>query len=84
MQSLSMTAARGAILRLFGVSHNRATTVEPLAAIFPVHAAPVVRLGVANRRTSPTPATPWYATRSNCVLPSAPTRTFQLSVAPRY
>ena len=40
----SMTAAREAMLRLFRVSHNRAAAFAPIAAIFPGHAAPVVRL----------------------------------------
>ena len=39
----SMTTAREAVLRLFRVGHNRAGAIEPLDAIFPGHAAPVVR-----------------------------------------
>jgi putative SOS response-associated peptidase YedK len=39
----SLTRNREAILRLFRVSHNRATAFEPLPAIFPGHQAPVVR-----------------------------------------
>jgi putative SOS response-associated peptidase YedK len=39
----SLTRNREAILRLFRVSHNRATAFEPLSAIFPGHQAPVVR-----------------------------------------
>ena len=39
----SMTKAREAVLRLFRVGHNRATAFEPLRAIFPGHAAPIVR-----------------------------------------
>lgn len=39
----SMTSAREAILRLFRIAANRATAVCPLDAIFPGHAAPVVR-----------------------------------------
>jgi putative SOS response-associated peptidase YedK len=40
----SITAARDAVLSLFRVGHNRAAAFEPLAAIFPGHLAPVVRL----------------------------------------
>jgi putative SOS response-associated peptidase YedK len=39
----SLTRNREAILRLFRVSHNRATAFEPLPAIFPGHEVPVVR-----------------------------------------
>ena len=39
----SMTRNREAIIRLFRVSHNRATTIEPLPGIFPGHSAPVIR-----------------------------------------
>ena len=39
----SMTRNREAILRLFRVSQNRATSIEPRDAIFPGHSAPVVR-----------------------------------------
>jgi putative SOS response-associated peptidase YedK len=39
----SLTRNREAILRLFRVSHNRATAFEPFPAIFPGHQAPVVR-----------------------------------------
>lgn len=38
-----MTRNREAMLRLFRVAHNRAAAVDPLPAIFPGHAAPVVR-----------------------------------------
>lgn len=38
-----MTRNVEAIRRLFGISHNRATSVEPLPAIFPGHVAPIVR-----------------------------------------
>ena len=40
----SMTRSVEAIRRLFRIPHNRApATLEPLAAIFPGHMAPVVR-----------------------------------------
>jgi putative SOS response-associated peptidase YedK len=39
----SITAAREAMLRLFRVGHNRAAALQPLAAVFPGHTAPVVR-----------------------------------------
>lgn len=39
----SVTAAREAMLRLFRVSPNRAMAIDPLTAVFPGHAAPVVR-----------------------------------------
>ena len=39
-----MTSAREALLRLFRISDNRAVAIEPRDAIFPGHAAPVVRL----------------------------------------
>lgn len=39
----SMTKAREAVLRLFRVGHNRANAFEPTRAIFPGHAAPIVR-----------------------------------------
>jgi putative SOS response-associated peptidase YedK len=39
----SMTSNHEAILNLFKVSHNRASPVEPLSAIFPGGNAPVVR-----------------------------------------
>ena len=39
----SMTRAREAVLRLFRIGHNRAAAFEPRDAIFPGHAAPVVR-----------------------------------------
>lgn len=39
----SMTRAREAVIRLFGVGHNRASAFEPRDAIFPGHIAPVVR-----------------------------------------
>ena len=39
----SMTRAPEAVLRLFGVSHNRAATIDGKAAIFPGYVAPVVR-----------------------------------------
>jgi putative SOS response-associated peptidase YedK len=40
----SLTTGPQAVIRLFKVSHNRAATFEPKQAIFPGHAAPVVRL----------------------------------------
>jgi putative SOS response-associated peptidase YedK len=46
----SMTRNREAILRLFRVSDNRAAAVDPLAAIFPGHSAPVVRLAPDGER----------------------------------
>jgi putative SOS response-associated peptidase YedK len=46
----SLTKARDAIARLFAVPHNRATAYEPLPAIFPGHAAPVVRVGADGSR----------------------------------
>src|SRR5450631_616022 len=39
----SMTRSREAILRLFRLSHNRATAFDALPAIFPGYQAPVVR-----------------------------------------
>ena len=39
----SQTKAREAVLRLFQIGHNRAASFEPKDAIFPGHAAPVVR-----------------------------------------
>lgn len=39
----SMTTAREALIRMFRVSDNRASAVDPLPAIFPGHTAPVVR-----------------------------------------
>lgn len=39
----SMTANRAAILRLFGISHNRAADYAPQPAIFPGGLAPVIR-----------------------------------------
>ena len=39
----SVTTNAQAVLRLFRVSHNRAATFDPLPAIFPGYAAPVVR-----------------------------------------
>lgn len=39
----SMTRAPEAVLRLFRVGHNRAARFEPKNAIFPGHAAPIVR-----------------------------------------
>ncbi len=39
----SMTRAREAVLRLLRLSENRAASFEPLAAIFPGYAAPIVR-----------------------------------------
>ena len=39
----SLTRNREAVLRLFRLSHNRATAFEPLSAVFPGHQAPVVR-----------------------------------------
>lgn len=46
----SMTADRESILRLFGVSHNRATAVEAKDAIFPGHDALVVRIAPDTER----------------------------------
>jgi putative SOS response-associated peptidase YedK len=45
-----MTRNREAIARLFRVSHNRAPAVDPLASIFPGHAAPVVRQAADGER----------------------------------
>jgi putative SOS response-associated peptidase YedK len=45
-----LTRNRDAILRLFRVSHNRATAFEPLSAIFPGHQAPVVRVAEDGER----------------------------------
>ena len=45
-----MTRNREAIIRLFRVSHNRATAIEPLPGIFPGHAAPVIRQTVDGER----------------------------------
>ena len=39
----SMTATREAMIRIFRVGHNRAAAFDPAPAIFPGHAAPVVR-----------------------------------------
>jgi putative SOS response-associated peptidase YedK len=39
----SLTKSREAIAKLFRVSHNRAAAFEPVPAIFPGHAAPVIR-----------------------------------------
>ncbi len=39
----SMTRAPEAVLRLFRVSHNRAAQFQPQDAIFPGHAAPIIR-----------------------------------------
>ena len=39
----SMTSAPEAVLRLFRVSHNRASGLEPRDAFFPGHTAPIVR-----------------------------------------
>lgn len=46
----SMTRAREAVLRMFRIGHNRAASFEPLPAIFPGHAAPVVRLAEDGER----------------------------------
>ena len=46
----SMTRNREAILRLFRVSHNRATMFEPQSAIFPGYQAPVVRKATDGER----------------------------------
>src|SRR5437762_2590385 len=46
----SVTAARQAMLRLFKVGDNRSVAFEPLTAIFPGHAAPVVRLAPDGER----------------------------------
>lgn len=40
----SMTRAPQAVLRLFGVAHNRAAPFAPRDAIFPGHSAPIIRL----------------------------------------
>ncbi len=39
----SLTKSRDAIVQLFKVPHNRAVAFEPLAAIYPAYAAPVIR-----------------------------------------
>jgi putative SOS response-associated peptidase YedK len=39
----SMTTNHEAIIRLFEVSHNRASTIDPQSAIFPGGNAPVAR-----------------------------------------
>ncbi len=46
----SVTATREAMIRLFRVGHNRATATEQLPAVFPGHAAPVVRLAEDGER----------------------------------
>ena len=46
----SITAARQAMLRLFRVGDNRAAAISPLAAIFPGHLAPVVRMASDGER----------------------------------
>ena len=46
----SMTRAREAMLRLFRVGDNRAAIVEPKAAIFPGHVAPIVRKAADGER----------------------------------
>lgn len=46
----SMTRNREAILRLFRVSENRAAAFEPRDAIFPGHAAPVIRRAADGER----------------------------------
>lgn len=46
----SMTRNREAILRLFRVSHNRASVYEPRDAIFPGYQAPVVRKAADGER----------------------------------
>jgi putative SOS response-associated peptidase YedK len=46
----SLTTNRQGVLRLFRVSHNRATAFEPKDAIFPGHAAPVVRVAEDGER----------------------------------
>lgn len=46
----SMTTAREAALRLFRVGDNRAAAFEALPAIFPGHAAPVVRSAADRER----------------------------------
>ena len=45
-----MTRAPEAVLRLFGVSHNRAAGIEPRDAIFPGHSACVVRRAADGER----------------------------------
>lgn len=45
-----MTRNVEAIRRLFGVAHNRARSIEPLASIFPGHMAPVVRVSTGGER----------------------------------
>src|SRR5690606_25447876 len=39
----SITRSHEAVRRLFGVGDNRAGRFEPLPAVFPGHAAPIVR-----------------------------------------
>ena len=39
----SLNEKRDMIARMFRIPHNRAEAFEPLSAIFPGHAAPVVR-----------------------------------------
>ena len=46
----SLTTNRQGVLRLFRVSHNRAAAFEPKDAIFPGHAAPVVRVAEDGER----------------------------------
>ena len=46
----SLSTTRDAVLRLFRVGDNRASGFGPLAAIFPGHAAPVVRLAEDGER----------------------------------
>lgn len=45
----SITRSHDAILRLFRVSHNRATATSPLPAVFPGHMAPVIRQSADER-----------------------------------
>jgi putative SOS response-associated peptidase YedK len=46
----SMTRNRGAISRLFRVSHNRIPVIDPLPGIFPGYQAPVVRKAADGER----------------------------------
>ncbi len=46
----SMTKAPEAVLRLFRIGHNRAAPFEPKDAIFPGHAAPVIRRAADGER----------------------------------
>lgn len=46
----SITETREAVIRLFRVGDNRAAAFEPLAAVFPGHTAPVVRMAEDGER----------------------------------